>query len=273
MAINENEDKVEQEVQEEQEIQEGQEEQKKPKNKKKIGIIVGTIAVVVVVAGIGLFVWHEQPSFCGAICHTPMDEYLATYSAPLGESTTDKWGNEVEDSSAMMATLHAASEADGGADADCLSCHDAVFSEQVTEGINWLIGNYYDPLNERTTDDLTEPVADKDGESFCLNEDCHDLTRDDLIELTADLGEYNPHLEQHGETECSDCHKGHRASVNACTECHTTAYVPDGWLTVEEEEELLIYTEDESDDTDDSSSSSDDSEEETEDTEEETEEE
>ena len=214
--------------------------QKKPHNKKKIGIIVGTIVVVVVVAGIGLFVWHEQPSFCGAICHTPMDEYLATYSAPLGESTTDKYGNEVEDSSAMMATLHAASEEDGGADADCLSCHDAVFSEQAQEGVNWLVGNYYYPLDERTLADLTEP-AGKDADDFCLNEDCHDLTREDLVEATSDMGTYNPHLEQHGTKECNECHKGHRASVNICTECHNEAEVPEGWLTYEEAEELVVY--------------------------------
>ena len=45
-----------------------------PKRKrKKWPITVGVIAVVLVVAGAGFWVWHEQPSFCNAICHTPMD--------------------------------------------------------------------------------------------------------------------------------------------------------------------------------------------------------
>ena len=47
---------------------------KKAKNgKKKWPIVVGVVAVVLVAAGAGFFVWHEQPSFCNAICHTPMD--------------------------------------------------------------------------------------------------------------------------------------------------------------------------------------------------------
>ena len=47
-------------------------------------IVVGVIAAVVVAAGAGFWVWHEQPSFCAAICHTPMDEYLETYEQEPG---------------------------------------------------------------------------------------------------------------------------------------------------------------------------------------------
>lgn len=42
-------------------------------------IIVGVVAAVLVVAGAGFWVWHEQPSFCNAICHSPMDKYVETY--------------------------------------------------------------------------------------------------------------------------------------------------------------------------------------------------
>ena len=45
----------------------------------------------------GFWVWHEQPSFCAAICHTPMDEYLETYEQEPGTTGVDKWGNEVRD--------------------------------------------------------------------------------------------------------------------------------------------------------------------------------
>ena len=38
-------------------------------------VVVAVVAAILVVAGVGMWVWHEQPSFCGAICHTPMDNY------------------------------------------------------------------------------------------------------------------------------------------------------------------------------------------------------
>ena len=41
------------------------------KKKKKWPIVVGVVVAVLVVAGAGFWVWHEQPSFCNAICHTP----------------------------------------------------------------------------------------------------------------------------------------------------------------------------------------------------------
>ncbi|WP_314039437.1 cytochrome c3 family protein [Slackia exigua] len=41
----------------------------------------------------------------------------------------------------------------------------------------------------------------------------------------------NPHVAQHEQAECSDCHKAHRASSNACSECHNDTPIPDGWVT------------------------------------------
>ena len=61
-----------------------------PKRARRGAIVGGVVAVVVVVAAIGAFVWHEQPSFCNAICHTPMDGYLETYEATPGQPATDK---------------------------------------------------------------------------------------------------------------------------------------------------------------------------------------
>lgn len=91
---------------------------------------------------------------------------------------------------------------------------------------------------------MVEARGLESGEEFCLNEACHVnddgsvMTRDDLIEATSDMGERNPHVAQHGEVACSECHKAHRASVMYCTQCHSDAEVPDGWLTVAEANKL-----------------------------------
>ena len=65
-----------------------------PKRKKtKAAIVVGVIAAIVVVAGVGFSIWHEQPSFCNAICHDPMDPYVEGYYAP--DSTMEQTGKDV----------------------------------------------------------------------------------------------------------------------------------------------------------------------------------
>lgn len=191
-------------------------------------IVVAVVAVVVLVAaGTGLWTWHEQSSFCGAICHTPMMGYLDTFETDSSEPTMDKWGNEVSDASSMLAVTHAR------LGKTCLDCHEPTLGEQVTEGVSWVTGGYSFPLDERTTEDLTE-ATDKDSDEFCLNDSCHNLTREDLVELTADRGLYNPHLSHHEELDCGTCHKAHRASVLACSQCHASAEVPEGWLSADE---------------------------------------
>ena len=202
-----------------------------PKKKgKKWPIVVGVVVVVLIAAGAGFWVWHEQPSFCAAICHPPMDEYLETYEQEAGTAGVDKWGNEVANTNAMLAVSH---KAQGK---DCMACHVPTLSEQMSEGMNWVTGNYVYPLEERDTEMLTE-ARGVDADEFCLNESCHNLTRDDLIKATSDM-EFNPHQPQHGEIECSECHKAHRASVMYCTQCHSEAEVPEGWLTVAEANKL-----------------------------------
>ena len=203
----------------------------KKKGKKKWPIVVGVVVVVLIAAGAGFWGWHEQPSFCNAICHTPMDPYLPTYEAEPGQPSTDKWGNEVADASSMLAATHRAQEG-----TTCMGCHVPTLSEQINEGINWVTGNYVYPLEERGVDDLTE-ARGLEGDQFCLNESCHNLTRDDLAEMTADM-DYNPHVAQHGEIDCSECHKAHRASVDYCTQCHTESKLPAGWLTTAEANKL-----------------------------------
>lgn len=214
------------------------------KRPRRGAIVGGVIAAVVVVAGIGAFVWHEQPSFCNAICHTPMDGYLETYEAEPGQAATDKWGNQVADASGMLSAAHRTNDSN----ATCLSCHQPVISEQVSEGLSWASGNYTlmatdgnpaGELTERGTSQLTEArgVA---GDEFCLNKDCHNLTREDLTALTEIESDNpaviirNPHSWQHGQQACSDCHKAHRASVLTCTQCHADMELPEGWISAQE---------------------------------------
>lgn len=206
------------------------------KARKRWPIVTGVVVAVLVVAGAGMWVWHEQPSFCGAICHYPMAAFNTTYDQEPNTTGVDKWGNEVSNTSAMLCVTHKVSTEEGGADATCLSCHVPTLSEQISEGMTWVAGNYVYPLYERSASELTE-ARGVESDEFCLNESCHNITRDDLIELTSDK-ERNPHVAQHGEVACTECHKAHRASVMYCSECHTDAEIPDGWLTAAENEAL-----------------------------------
>ena len=220
--------------------------------KKKWPIVVGVVAVVLVAAGAGFFVWHEQPSFCNAICHTPMDAYAESYI----DGSHDKYGNELTEESdkmAMMAYYHG--HTTEGETTNCLGCHVPTLGEQITEGMHWVTGSYevagenkvgQTILEERELADLVEARGIEEDE-FCLNGDCHHVTDDgkeitsraDLEAATADLDStYNPHLAQHGEYACSQCHKAHSQSVNYCTQCHSSAPVPEGWLTTAEAKKL-----------------------------------
>ena len=219
---------------------------KKRKTDRRWPIVAAVVAVVVAVAGGGFWVWHEQPSFCNAICHTPMDPYVAAFDQQPGTAGVDKWGNEVSNTSSMLAVVHAASKDEGGANANCLSCHKPTIAQQLTEVSEWSTGNmplfaneaYGLVLGERDTEQLGEWLG-QEGDAFCLNEACHNITRQDLVKKTARFGERNPHMAMHGQQrDCGDCHKAHRASVMYCTQCHSEAEVPEGWLTVAEANKL-----------------------------------
>ncbi|MEG0070999.1 MAG: cytochrome c3 family protein [Raoultibacter sp.] len=223
---------ISKDVKEEVEAAEGVASQFSPLKKfKKWQIITGVVVVVLVISGIGGFIWHEQPSFCNAICHTPMDPYLPTYEAQPGKAATDKWDNEVRDAGAMMAATH---RVEGKT---CMNCHVPTMGEQISEGMSWVSGNYVNPLTERGLTDLVQArkVASDD---FCLNGSCHNMTRDELAQKTADT-KFNPHRMPHGELDCGECHKAHRASVNTCTQCHSEATLPAGWLTAAEGKKIF----------------------------------
>ena len=206
---------------------------KKSSAKKRVGIVCGVIAVIVAIAGFGMWTWHDDPSFCGTVCHTPMASYLETYDQKPNTEGVDKYGNEVSNTNAMMAVQH------GAMGFDCLTCHKATLGQQISEGTAWLAGNYTYPLDERSVAELGEPTG-MGSDEMCLNESCHNMTRDDLYNLTADEENlYNPHWSHHETLDCGTCHKAHGQSVLYCTQCHAQAPVPEGWLSMGEYNEMM----------------------------------
>lgn len=215
---------------------------------KPIAAVVVAIAVLVC-AGSAFYVWHEQPSFCSAICHVPMDAYGKTYQ----DGNHDKYGNELDETakSSMLSYVHGS--LGGDSSVTCMGCHVPTLSEQISEGMGWVTGGYEVAgtnlagdtyLSTRTLEDLVE-ARGVEPDSFCLNEACHvgengeAISREELAEKTSGLDEkFNPHESIHGDQECSTCHKAHTQSVNYCTKCHDNAPVPDGWLTWSEYETL-----------------------------------
>ncbi|WP_139652330.1 cytochrome c3 family protein [Raoultibacter phocaeensis] len=166
-------------------------------------IIVGVVAIVVVAAGAGFLVWHEQPGFCNAVCHDPMDSYVEGY----------------HNDETLMAYTHARENV------TCLQCHEPRMDEQIAEGIAWVTGDF-------GTDDAgkivrTGVTAD---EKMCTQNGCHDFS--EVRAATADWGGetgVNPHDSHQGiALDCSNCHGAHGQSYMYCNTCHDYE-VPGGW--------------------------------------------
>lgn len=157
---------------------------------KRTPIVIAVVAVVLVVAGIGGWMWHEQPSFCGAVCHDAMGEHVDNY---YSQDTSGGAG---------IASVHEA------AHVTCLECHTAELGTQVSELQSYLGGARDVPLTSTYYVD----------NQTCLN--CHGGSYSELAKKTASLGAYNPHANPHGEMNCNECHKGHSAQVDTCGECH-----------------------------------------------------
>ena len=213
--------------------------EKKPPRFKRWKITAAVVAIVVVIAGAGMFAWHETPGFCNDICHNSMDGYLPTYESELGKPSVDKWGNEVADASGMLSAVHRTK-----ADIACLQCHEPTLVEQASEGIAYITGGYYAPLSERNIENLTHYRNTDDPTEFCLNEKCHNMTKSELSAVTENRMVRNVHSWHHFQYTCTDCHKAHRASVLVCTTCHEDSVkdLPTGWITAEEAKNLkTIY--------------------------------
>lgn len=205
----------------------------KRKHAKKRAVVWTVVAVVIVAVGVGFSVWHQQPSFCNAICHTPMDGYVTTYNEKAGQAGVDAYGNDISNTSSMLVVTHK------NAGLTCLDCHESNLGQQTSEGMKWIRGDYDFPLAERSLEDLTSDVGNDYPDSFCLRSGCHDRlgisSRSDLIVATSSMAR-NPHSEEHGQVACSECHKAHRASTIYCSKCHSDAAneLPNGWVPFSE---------------------------------------
>lgn len=170
-------------------------------------IVASGIAVVLIAAGVGFFVWHEQPRFCSAICHTPMDSYVEGYYSG--------------DASLLSATHEKAN-------VTCLQCHESKIDEQVTEAAHWVTGDYAFDEDSGKLLSRSDEFANKE---MCLNKSCHNMSLDDLAQSTSTMA-WNPHdFSEHGAVACGSCHKVHGQSTIVCSECHkeATKDVPAGW--------------------------------------------
>lgn len=179
------------------------------KKKQKAGVGLFVAVVVLVGAGAGFWVWHEQPSFCSAVCHDTMGSYVESY-----------------ESSDYLVNQHAQ------AGVVCLDCHEAEIATQIAELQVQLSGSYRLPLAKMKVDD-----------EFCLRDGCH--TREGIVAGTVnfiaeDGTAVNPHEitfstnysasesphEVAGESiACATCHTAHRSSaeMSYCYDsCHHT---------------------------------------------------
>ena len=176
--------------------------------------VIGSVVAALVVSAIaGGLTWHKQPSFCGAVCHSPMAAYSASYTDPN-----------------QLVAKHAKA-----AKVTCLDCHESKVSEQLTEATRAITGNYVVQSGYLTP---SEPVSFDN--SRCLG--CHGsphASRAELVKKTAaKYGAYNPHAEPHFHVPCITCHQMHGPSRNYCANCHFKAGVPAGWRA----RDLRAYT-------------------------------
>lgn len=199
----------------------------------KRGITALCIVVVVLLVACGGFIaWVGSPDYCTSCCHTPLGSYVTTTDQNADSTGVDKWGNDVSDTTSMLAVTHRDWNA-----ANCETCHPQDLNRRTSEFFWWVAGDYYYPLEEWSYSDMVDYYGVSSDE-MCLNENCHNMTRDDLLALTNNVA-LNPHSAQHGEIACGSCHKAHRASVMYCAKCHKTAVVPEGWITPDEEKPIL----------------------------------
>ena len=196
------------------------------RKRRKWPLVAGVVAVVLVAAGIGFFAWHEQPSFCNAICHEPMDPYVEGY---FGQAVAAEPGQAAAAESAEPAAPAAGRalmvQAHQQEGTTCLQCHEAKIDEQVIEGLNWISGNY------RVGDDgMLATAGVTADQKMCAKSGCHEWA--DVVAATQDWGGeagVNPHKSHQGEAiDCSNCHSAHGTSNLFCNTCHDYR-LPDGW--------------------------------------------
>lgn len=207
----------------------------KPKKRKGRVIILTVVIVVVLLFGSGGVVYatqHSNPEFCNAICHTPMDIYVESYTE--GTSVNPQ---QTDLKSPLSVTIHK----DSDQDIVCVTCHTDGIGTQISEGIAWVTGNYTQPLQPLVmTAKKPTDVHQRDGVATCLVSGCHEgiSSLADLKAATSG-GKRNPHDSHNGDQDCTLCHQTHEQSMNSCTQCHTDAEVPEGWLSYAEQQKQI----------------------------------
>ncbi len=159
------------------------------KSKKQIWTIVGIVAAVLVVAGVGTgaYLVHlsdTSPEFC-ATCHV-MEKNVNSYLT----------SNDLDN-------VHSQ------ANVQCKECHDYPIPAEITSGIRYLTGNY-----TVGTDGELLPVAYDDD--MCLQ--CH-ISYEHVANST-DFLYRNPHDSHNGQLECKTCHVSHGDQIDYCGTCH-----------------------------------------------------
>lgn len=171
--------------------------------RRKWPVVVGVVAAVLVVAGAGFWAWHEQPSFCNAVCHEPMDAYVEGYYHDPSQ----------------MAYAH------GAAGTTCLQCHEPKLDEQIGEALVWMSGDF--AMGE---DGKLSTVGVRSDAKMCTGAGCHDF--EEVVAATENWGGEagaNPHDSHQGYAlDCSSCHTAHGQSYMYCNTCHDYE-VPEGW--------------------------------------------
>lgn len=160
-------------------------------------------AIVVAVAGVALWEFHEEPQFCSTFCHM-MEPYVASWNG-----------------SDSMAHAH------GQAGVTCLHCHEPTIQEQLQELAIFVSGDYQLPLNERQFEIAWCLRCHEHDSYLSVAERTRDYTVSGIVvnphQRTVDFDNLlNPHATGKGEIECQECHKAHRESpgIEYCYGCH-----------------------------------------------------
>lgn len=171
--------------------------------RKRWPVVAGVVAVVLLAAGAGFWVWHEQPSFCNAVCHEPMDAYVEGYYSEPDQ----------------MAYTHQT------VGKTCLECHEPKLEEQISEAMVWVAGDF-----SMGDDGRLATVGVRADAAMCTGPGCHDMA--EVVESTRNWGGQdgvNPHDSHQGYAlDCSSCHAAHGQSYMYCNTCHDFE-VPQGW--------------------------------------------
>lgn len=155
---------------------------------------------------------NRLKSLLAIVASVAVLSFVVAGCSPNGSAESSASSSNVEKQFPRHAASVEAGEGEAGFHAqlgqDCSSCHTGDLTAEVTSLATAGTGEEPELSSAYYMDSQT-----------CL--DCHGGTWEELAKLTEDLGDYNPHDSLHGTIEnCNECHKGHAAQVDLCSECH-----------------------------------------------------